>query len=37
MFWICVTLIVGIAIGIVIGDMLNANSFRDLFFIDDNN
>ena len=36
MFWIVVTLVVGIAIGIVLEDMLNAYSFKSLFIIDDN-
>ena len=35
MFWILVTLVIGMAMGIVIGDMLNSDSFKDLF-IDDN-
>lgn len=37
MFWIIVALIVGIAIGVVIGDMLNAKSFRSLFILDEDN
>lgn len=36
MFWIIVTLIVGIAIGVVLGDMLNADSFKNLFIVDGN-
>lgn len=35
MFWIIVTLIIGMAIGIVIGDMLNAESFKSLFIIEE--
>lgn len=36
MFWIVVTLVVGIAIGIILGDMLNFDSFKKLFVNDDN-
>lgn len=37
MFWIVVVLVVGIAIGIVLGDMLNVDSFKNLFISNGNN
>lgn len=36
MFWFIVTFVVGIAIGIILGDMLNSDSFKKLF-VNDNN
>lgn len=36
MFWITVSFVLGLAIGIVIGDMLNHDSFKELFINDDN-
>jgi Na+/H+-dicarboxylate symporter len=37
MFWIVITFIVGIALGIVLGDMLNHETFKELFVINDHN
>ena len=37
MFQFVITFVVGIAIGIVLGDMLNANSFKSLFILNDQN
>lgn len=35
MFWITVTFILGTSLGIVLGDMLNHETFKELFIIDD--
>ena len=37
MFWFVITFIVGIAIGIVLGDMLNSESFKKLFILEKHN
>lgn len=34
MFWNLVFIVVGVAIGIVIGDMLNTNKFKKLFILE---
>lgn len=34
MFWIIVTFILGIALGILLGDMLNHETFKELFVND---
>lgn len=34
MFWIIFSFVIGISLGIVIGDMLNAKSFKSLFILE---
>jgi len=35
MFWIVITFILGIALGVVLGDMINHETFKELFIVDD--